>query len=196
MRPLLALLGLAALLALSQYGLSRFAPPEGGRFAEKVVRIPQEAPAPETELTRANGPSTTLRAWRGEVAVVTLWATWCGVCAKEMPELQALAKRYQGRGLSVVTVSIDEAPAEYLVAEHLVRRGLNRLPPLVDKDQALAAGIGLRGTPTTVIIDKFGQIVAAFIGRAPWNDEATHEFLNALIDAESTEAAKALLASS
>lgn len=195
MRLILITLGLAAFLTLSQTLLGFYGPPPGGRFEDRVIRVTREAPAPETELTALSAPPTTLNAWRGEVAIVSLWATWCGICAEEMPTLQALAERYQGRGLSVVTVSIDDAPAEALVADYLRTRGYDLLPPLVDRDKALAQGVGLRGTPTTVIVDRFGQIVAAFEGRGPWADDATHAYLEALLKAGSAGDSRRILES-
>lgn len=195
MRIFLIMIGLGVFLVAGQALLGHFGPPAGGRFDEKVVRITREAPAPDTELAIAGGGVTSLAAWRGEVAVVTLWATWCSICVKEMPELQALAERYRGRGLSVLTVSVDEAPAEKLVLEFLKGRGFDLLPPLIDVDQALASRVGMRGTPTTVIVDRFGQIVAAFEGRAPWADEATHDYLEALIEAENARDSRLLLSS-
>ncbi|MEX2519695.1 MAG: TlpA disulfide reductase family protein, partial [Paracoccaceae bacterium] len=183
MRILLILFGLAALMFAGQQAFRAMGPSQGGTFADKVLRITREAPAPQTELTRADGGTATLADWRGDVAVVTMWATWCGVCVREMPQLQALAERYEGRGLSVLTVSVDEAPAEETVLAHLKSRGLDRLPPLIDAEQEMAVKLGLRGTPTTFIVDQFGQVTAAFEGLAPWEDEATHEYLESLMAA-------------
>lgn len=195
-RILLVFLALAAFMTAGQALLGAFGPPQGGRFAERVHPVRQDAEAPETTLLFADGGETSLRAWRGQVAVVTMWATWCGICAREMPALQKLAERYRGRGLAVVTVSVDRAPAEALVLSYLESRGYDLLPPLIDAEGALAAVIGMRGTPTAVVVDKFGRIVAAIEGLGPWEDGATHEFLEGLIAAETPEDARALLTSS
>ncbi|WP_340109555.1 TlpA disulfide reductase family protein [Pikeienuella sp. HZG-20] len=196
MRIVLIFIGLAACLAAGQAALKHFGPPEGGLFEERVIRITRESPAPETRLVNANGGVATLADWRGEVAVVALWATWCPICAREMPQLQALAERYQGRGLSVVTVSLDDPPAEALVRDYLSGRGYDLLPPFIDPDRALASSIGLRGTPTTMIVDKFGQVVAVMEGLGPWRDAATDRYLDALIAAPDADASRALLSSS
>lgn len=194
MRILLIVFALAALMIAGQKAFRAVGPPQGGLFAEKVRRITREAPAPETELTRADGGTATLADWRGEVAVVTMWATWCGICVREMPQLQALAERYEGRGLSVVTVSVDEAPAAEKVLAYLKSRGLDRLPPLIDVKQEMAVKLGLRGTPTTFIVDRFGQVTAAFEGLAPWEDEATHEYFEALMAAPDAVSSRGILA--
>lgn len=196
MRILLIVFGLTGLFIAGQAAVGFFAPPEGGYFEDRVIRVTREVAAPETPLTDArSGEETTLAAFRGEVAVVSLWATWCSVCLTEMPKLAALQERYAGRGLSVVTVSVDEEDAAAKVLAHLDQRGLGGLPPLLDPDHLLAAQVGMRGTPTTIVVDRFGQVVAAFEGLAPWGDEATHDWLAALLAAESAEASRLLLTS-
>ena len=196
MRILIIAFGLTGLLIAGQAAVGLFAPPEGGYFEDRVIRVTREVAAPETPLTDARtGAETTLAAWRGDVAVVSLWATWGSVCLKEMPKLAELQERYEGKGLSVVTVSVDEDDAAAKVLAHLDSRGLGGLPPLLDPDHRLAAQVGMRGTPTTIIVDRFGQVVAAFEGLAPWGDEATHEWLDALIAAESAEGSRMLLTS-
>lgn len=196
MRIVLIFIGLAACLVAGQAVIKYFGPPEGGLFDERVMRITREAPAPETRLVNADGGVATLADWRGEVAVVSLWATWCPICAREMPQLQALAERYQGRGLSVVTVSLDDPPAEELVRDYLSGRGYDLLPPFIDADRELATSVGLRGTPTTIIVDKFGQVVAVMEGLGPWEDAATDRYLQALIAATDPESSRMLLEAS
>lgn len=192
----LIFIGLAALLYGGQMLLATYGPRQGGSFEDRMRPLRRAMEAPETTLLIATGGETTLANWRGSVAVVSLWATWCPICIREMPQLQRLAERYEGRGLSVLSVSIDRAPSAELVLSHLESRGYDLLPPLLDPDQELAGAIGLRGTPTTLVVDKFGQIIAAIEGIGPWEDKATFAFLDALIAAETPEAGKALLPAS
>ena len=195
MRILLIVAGLAGLMIAGQAVVGLVAPKEGGRFDERVIRVTREVPAPEAPLIDARGGETTLAAWRGEVAVVTLWATWCSVCLIEMPKLEAMAERYDGRGLSIVAVSVDTGEdAAAKVRAHFEAKDYRRLPQLMDPDHLLAAQVGMTGTPTTIVVDRFGQVVGAFVGLAPWADEATHLWLEALLTAESPEASRLLLA--
>ena len=59
---------------------------------------------------------------------------------------------------------------------------------------ALAGRIGVVGTPTTIIVDRFDQVVAAFQGQAPWNDPEMVAWLEALLTAEDAESSRMLLA--
>ncbi len=163
-----------------------------GVLAGRVIAIVEPpVPAPDTVITLEDG-RTSLPEYSGQVALVTLWATWCHVCQYEMPVLEALAADYQGRGLAVVPVSVDEAPAMEKIVTYITSNGLN-LPAMHDRNNALAARVGLRGTPTTIVVDKFSQVVAAFEGQAPWDDPEMRLWLDALIAAENAEASRGLL---
>lgn len=196
-RIIIVIAALSALMIGSKELIRAFGPPPGGTAAQTLRPFNADIDAPETTILRdSGGGETTLAAWRGQVAVVTLWATWCGVCAHEMPELDALARRWNGKGVAVLPVSIDQDPAPGIVAGWLKGRGFTALPALIDEGRSMAEAVSLRGTPTTFIIDKFGKVITAFEGLGPWGDEASDELLEALTKAESTEEARALLAGS
>lgn len=192
----LAQFPLAAFVAAALAGPAAWAADAHGEgaFADRVVALAEPAPAPETEIDLGGGGRTSIGAHLGDVVIVTLWATWCHVCDHEMPELAAVARRFEGRGLTVMPVSVDEPPAEAVVAKEIAENGLAPLPVMLDRNFALAGRVGLRGTPTTLIVDKFGRIVAGFEGRGPWTDPATIDYLEALIAAEDEAASASLLA--
>lgn len=168
--------------------------PGSGAFAQRVIAITDPVPAPETPMVAPDGGETTLADHRGKVAVVTIWATWCHVCELEMPRIDALAAEMAGRDIAFAPVSVDDPPAFPRVAEHMAAKGYANLPALWDKDFALASRIGVRGTPTTLIVDRFGQVVAAFEGQAPWGAAEMRAYLDALMAAEDPAASRGLLA--
>jgi peroxiredoxin len=101
-----------------------------------------------TELARLAG---------GRVALVSLWATWCEACGKEMDALNRLAATTAaGRDAVVIGVDVGEEPGT--VAEFTRRRGL-RYAQLVDVDFAFADALGQRRVPTTLVVDRHGRIV-------------------------------------
>jgi thioredoxin-like negative regulator of GroEL len=81
-----------------------------------------------------------------------------------------------------------------LVEKHYKTHNFKNLPILIDRHHALAGRVGLRGTPTTIIVDKFSQVVAAFEGQAPWHNVETIEYLDALASAASAEQSREILA--
>jgi peroxiredoxin len=115
-------------------------------------------PVPAVALATLAGDHTELtRLAAGRVALVSLWATWCESCAKEMDALNRLdAKTAAGKDAVVIGVDVGEEPAT--VAEFARKRGL-RYAQLVDEDFAFADALGQRRVPTTLVIDRQGRIV-------------------------------------
>lgn len=187
------ILALTAALLLA-HPVAAFEPEANGVFSQRVISIVEEVPAPETVLDQPDGQRTSLADYKGKVSVVTLWATWCHVCEIEMPIVDRMAKENTNEAIAFLPVSVDEAPALDLVKRHYETHGIQNLPILIDRHHALAGRVGLRGTPTTVIVDKFSQVVAAFEGQAPWRDAETIEYLNALAAADTAEQSREILA--
>jgi peroxiredoxin len=123
----------------------------------RVSSLPP-APVPAVALSTLAGDHTELaRLADGRVALVSLWATWCESCGKEMDALNRLdAKTAAGRDAVVIGVDVGEEPGK--VAEFARKRGL-RYAQLVDEDFAFADALGQRRVPTTLVVDRHGRIV-------------------------------------
>src|SRR5690606_26545010 len=83
--------------------------------------VDDPAPAPEFEVATLQGEPFAMSAHRGEVILVNFWATWCGPCITEIPDLQELYETYGDQGLTVLGVSIedgDDALVREFVAEY------------------------------------------------------------------------------
>lgn len=186
---------IAAAMMLTASATSAYELDPNGTFASRVISIVEPpVPAPETVIDMAGGERTSIDAHAGKVRLVTMWATWCHVCEYEMPELAKLAAAYEGTDLMVMPVSVDEPPALTKIEKHLKSHDLTIFPVMHDRNYALAGRIGLVGTPTTIIIDKYEQVVAAFQGQAPWGDPETRAYLDALLAAGDAESSRMLLA--
>src|SRR5262245_39979899 len=61
-------------------------------------------------LEDMNGAKVDLQSYAGKPLVINLWATWCGPCRLEMPQLVELAAKFKDKGLSVVGISVDDKP--------------------------------------------------------------------------------------
>ena len=64
-------------------------------------------PAPAYAAISMRGDSVSLAKMRGKVVLMNVWATWCGPCRKEIPELRAIHSAYKDKGLELVGVSVD-----------------------------------------------------------------------------------------
>lgn len=122
----------------------------------------RDAPAPDVRYTRLDGRTASLADLRGRVVLVNLWATWCGPCVREMPDLARLADRYAGMGLTVVALS-DE-PRE-TVAPFAEQHDVGAITGLADLG-ALPAPFGRASDtrPVTVLIGRDGRLKAMAVG--------------------------------
>lgn len=134
-------------------------------------------PAPAFELTTLSGESLSLEERRGDVILLNFWATWCGPCIIEIPDLQELHETYGERGLTVLGVSVEEGE-EDLVRDFVAEMGMT-YPVAVDAEIADAFG-GVYGLPTTFVIDRNGQVVERIIGLFPTQEMTPR--LQALLD--------------
>lgn len=115
---------------------------------------------PDIELYDVQGNPAKISDFRGTVVVVNFWATWCGPCRMELPELQKLYNDLGGKGLMVLAVNVDEM--RQAVPAFLQRMKLSLPVYFVDRQTEAALGIGT--IPFTLILDKEGKAVRAYPG--------------------------------
>ncbi|MBU1747067.1 MAG: redoxin domain-containing protein, partial [Chloroflexi bacterium] len=118
--------------------------------------------APDFTLQTVDGQSVTLSDLRGtHVVLIDFWATWCGPCRQELPHVQDLYDTYRDRGLMVLGLDLRESATQ--VQGFLAVNGYT-FPMLLDRDGAVAQQYGVRGIPTSVVIDSQGIIRKVQVG--------------------------------
>lgn len=125
-------------------------------------------PMPPYSATYLDGKPLNLAGEKGNVVFLNVWATWCGPCRFETPELQALSNQYAANGLKVIGVSVDEgdtAPVKTFVAEQKIT-----YPIAVDPEGRIANLVQTTVLPTSLLIDRTGKIVWRQIGAIMPND--------------------------
>jgi thiol-disulfide isomerase/thioredoxin len=116
-----------------------------------------------------DGYRNVLAGQRHKVVLVDFWATWCEPCREEMPALVALAKKYRGRGVVLVTVSADEPEQEAAAGEFLARTGAPA-PAYIkransDEDFINSVDRAWSGAlPSLFLYDRQGRKAASFTG--------------------------------
>ena len=118
-------------------------------------------PAPAFTLKDLDGRDITSASLRGKVVIVNFWATWCGPCRAEIPDLVALQQKYKDT-LQVIGVSEDEAGVDVVkrfAAEHAVNYPVAMMTPEIEK---LFPGIS--ALPTSFILDRESRIVQKHVG--------------------------------
>ena len=113
---------------------------------------------PEYAALNLDGSKFDLAAKRDKVVLVNVWATWCGPCRYEIPELQMLHERYSPRGLEVVGVSVDESGVES-VREFVAEQKKMTYPVVLDAEGKITNLLDTSVLPTSVLVDRSGKIV-------------------------------------
>lgn len=123
------------------------------------VQAAPEAPA----FTTLDGKKIRPGELRGKLVLVNFWATSCGICLQEMPDLIATYRRYRSRGLEVIAVAMSYDEPEQIRA-YMAKHSLP-FPVVFDRDGALAREFeGVRATPTTFLIDRSGKRISKTVG--------------------------------
>lgn len=163
----LVLLMLVATVAVAEQ------PPLG----HKMNPVSPPLAAPGFTLPDMDGEMHSLNDFRGKVVMLNFWATWCPPCRREMPSMQRLYEKYRERGLAVVAVNQFEDPD--LVFEFTGRLSLEpTFPILFDRESRVSEQYGVKGLPTTYLLDKTGKIQFRAIG----GREFDHPEVEALIE--------------
>lgn len=115
-----------------------------------------------------NGKDVSIKDLKGNVVMVNLWATWCGPCKKELPDLSKLSTDLKGKNFRMLGVNVFQQPSaqsieDFLKSTPLPYTILDGNDKLVEQF-AKASGSPIDGVPTTFIIDKDGKIVESLVG--------------------------------
>ncbi|WP_339669375.1 TlpA disulfide reductase family protein [Dasania marina] len=112
-------------------------------------------PAPDFTLKSNHGNNVRLNELKGNVVLLNFWASWCGPCRKEMPELDKLHKKYQRLGFTVLGVNVEE---DNSAANKLLAANPVDFPILYDSENNASKLYEVSAMPTTVIIDRDGNM--------------------------------------
>ena len=118
-------------------------------------------PAPQVELSSLEGQRLKLSDFHGRVVLLNFWATWCGPCRAEIPELNKLQRDFEESGLAVVGVSWDDSAAGVREFQKEIRQDYT---VLLGGEDVQAKFEAIRSLPTTYVIDREGRIRQRIIG--------------------------------
>ena len=135
-------------------------------------------PAPAFTLAGLDGVQEALSQYKGQVVMVNFWATWCGPCQQEMPLLDQMYKKYKPAGFTLIGVNVDkESPA---VKELLARKPVS-FPVLLDPANQVSKAYHVDEMPSSVIIDRKGQIRYIHRGYRPGDENDYQDRIRQLI---------------
>lgn len=123
------------------------------------------APLDTAPVLGGDGEELGVGDFAGEVLVVNFWASWCGPCRAEQPELNDAARELEPLGVAFLGVDLQESSEANGLAHE--REFAIPYPSLYDPANAYASrykGVGPRSIPTTILIDREGRVAARLFG--------------------------------
>ena len=144
-------------------------------------------PAPDFTLTDQFGESHTLSDYQGKIVFLNFWATWCGPCKSEMPDIQALYEAHGGNAEDLVVLGVaqpgvgGEGSSED-IADFLAEGGYT-YPVVMDEDGTVFAQYGIRAFPTTFMISSDGTVYGYVEGAI--SAEIMEDIVRQTVEAES-----------
>ncbi|MEW8187236.1 MAG: TlpA disulfide reductase family protein [Candidatus Thiodiazotropha endolucinida] len=137
--------------------------------AEGLLAAVRPLPAPTFRLRDLEGRNHQLLDYRGSVLIVNFWASWCVPCRRELPSMNRAWTALKPKGIAMLAINLgDDAEA---VKEFLNDFPID-FPVLLDHRGRISQRWQVRGLPTTLVLNRRGEIVYRAVGEREWDDAA------------------------
>lgn len=138
---------------------STFGEPIGSKLAtEKKTAVGQEAP--DFTMNDTTGKPVSLSSFRGKYVLVDFWASWCGPCRAENPNVVKAFNEFKGKNFTILSVSLDKTKDAWEKAIKDDHLAWNHVSDLQYWDNAAAKLYGVQAIPANFLVDPSGKIVA------------------------------------
>jgi len=161
-------------------------------YIQEIMEIPElKSPDPKNRpITKVDletnilqfedleGNKFSLRDFEGKTLFINYWATWCNPCLAEMPAMAELYEEFKDND-NIVFLYLSKEDMDVITNYIPKDESLQKLPlyKVITDDELFKT----RGTPTTFIVDKSGEILVEDVGSAAWNDEKVVNYLKSII---------------
>ena len=118
------------------------------------------SPAPEINMPSPDGKEIALSSLKGKIVLIDFWASWCGPCRKEMPNVVKAYAKYKNKGFEIYGVSLDQDKDRWV--EAIAKDGITwpQVSDLKHWSSEAAKLYNVQSIPYTVLVDKEGNIIA------------------------------------
>ncbi len=135
--------------------------------------------APDFSVTTLDGKTITKASLQGKPTLLMFWASWCGTCQHELPNVKALYEQHKAKGLQAVAIGFqdEEANIRSYVQAH---QSTFTFPAAYDARNQVSTLFRARGTPTFVLLDAQGGIALVHTGGGFLQNPAFQKFIQTL----------------
>lgn len=135
--------------------------------------------APEFEFKSLAGDVISNESLAGKPALLVFWASWCGICQRELPKLKALYEENKAKGLAIVAIGVHDKQSN--IINYVTSHSETFIFPVAfDSAKEAPDRFGIRGVPKFVLLDKDGAIVLTHTGGGFMQNPALIKFIEAL----------------
>jgi peroxiredoxin len=151
--------------------------------AALIVALPalaasSSSPAPQFTLAARGGKDVSLAQYKGQVVMINFWASWCGPCRQEMPLLESIYKKYNKLGFTLLGVNVEP---DSKAADDWLKQTPVSFPVLYDKESKVSQLYDVGGMPSTIIIDRKGNVRVLHKGYKPGDENEYLDSIRTLI---------------
>ena len=158
-----------------------FAQPAESELGHQLNPVKEPVPAPDFTLRDMDDRAYSIRDLRGSVVMLNFWATWCPPCRHEMPSLEALYRKFSGEAFTVIGINEWEDPD--LVFAYMGDLSVFPTFPIVyDRDGDVSVAYGVKGLPTTYLLNRNGDIVYRAVGGRNFDHPEVEKTIRALLE--------------
>jgi len=149
-------------------------------LSHELTRLPTPIDAPAFQLEDMDGEKYSLESYRGKVVILNFWATWCPPCRREIPSMEALRQAFKDEAFAILAINEWETEDHVFafMGQLPVEPGF---PILFDLDSEVAQSFGVKGLPTTLLLDTQGKIVYRAVGGRDFDHPEVKKIIRELL---------------
>jgi len=137
-------------------------------LGHKLNRLAVPVAAPDFSLKDMDGEQHSFKDYRGKVVMVNFWATWCPPCRREIPSMEALHQEFRDEAFAILAINEWESP-DHVFAYMGQLSVFPNFSILFDQEGGVSEAFGVKGLPTTFLVDKRGFVVFKAVGGRDFN---------------------------
>jgi len=149
-------------------------------LSHELTRLTTPIAAPDFQLEDMDGEKYSLESYRGKVVILNFWATWCPPCRREIPSMEALYQTFKDEAFAILAINEWETEDHVFafMGQLPVEPGF---PILFDPDSEVAQSFGVKGLPTTLLLDTQGKIVYRAVGGRDFDHPEVQKIIRELL---------------